>query len=176
MAINKSYNFTELEKHFKDKELIKKKLVNMVRNDKDTPNYAGSKELQYKLAELRLYSDHEKVLDIMKSYVEQGFDWLQIWEICMGVKENLDVSIYAKKEYDNQRMFYIRRCLERGFDYSWILDLKLSGSQVVQIFLGLIDELDVSKYAHPEIDYKEMRTIRNSMKNERSDNNKHGNK
>lgn len=164
MAINKSYNFSELKEQFKDKELIKKKLVNMVNNDKDTPNYVGSKELQYKLAELRLYSDHKKVLGMMKSYVEQGFDWLQLWEICMGVKENLDVSIYAKKEYDNHRMFYIRRCLERGLDYSWIVDLKLSRSQVVQIFLGLIDKLDVSKYANPEMDYKEMRTIRNSMK------------
>ena len=87
MPVNKSNNFSQLEEQFKDKELIKKKLVNMVKNDKDTPNYAGSKELQYKFAELRLYSDHEKVLDIMKSYVEQGFDWSQLWEICMGVKE-----------------------------------------------------------------------------------------
>jgi len=55
-------------------------------------------------------------------------------EILLGLKANLDVSVYAITD------FY--------------------ASQMEQIRLGLEDNLDISKYANPEIDYEEMKKIR----------------
>ena len=67
-------------------------------------------------------------------------DWInqfnseQRKQILAGLKENIDVSIYAKKEFDEYQMFEIR--------------------------LGLKDNLDVSIYAKPKIPFKKMRQIR----------------
>ena len=55
-------------------------------------------------------------------------------EILNGLEDNLDVSIYAKPEFD---------CLE-----------------MEEIRLGLEDDLDVSIYAKSEFDWEEMRSIR----------------
>ena len=68
------------------------------------------------------------------------FDIYQKEEILKGLKNNLDVSIYAKPEF------------------GW--------SQMYQIRLGLRNELDVSKYAKTEYNWKEMKTIREELKNE----------
>ena len=55
-------------------------------------------------------------------------------EIIKGLEKNLDISWYAKPEFD---------CLE-----------------MEEIRLGLEDDLDVSIYAKSEFDWEEMRSIR----------------
>ena len=62
------------------------------------------------------------------------FDVFQQKEIFEGLKDNLDVSLYAKTEFDSSQMGKIR--------------------------LGLKDNLDVSFYAKPEISHQEMKQIR----------------
>ena len=58
-------------------------------------------------------------------------------EIRFGLEYNLDVSIYAKKEFNFFKMYQIR--------------------------LGLKDNLDVSKYAKSELSWKQMREIREQL-------------
>jgi 5-methylcytosine-specific restriction endonuclease McrBC regulatory subunit McrC len=61
--------------------------------------------------------------------------------ILFGLKEGLDVSIYAKPE----------------FNYS----------QMDEILFGLKEGLDVSKYAKPDLPYYHMREMRNAMFDEK---------
>ena len=62
------------------------------------------------------------------------FNRYQQEEILKGLEKDLNVSIYAKPEFDWKQMDEIRR--------------------------GLKDNLDVSIYAKPKIDFKEMKQIR----------------
>ena len=59
-------------------------------------------------------------------------------EIRKGLKDNLDVSLYAKPEYNYNQMNLI--------------------------YLGLKADLDVSVYAKPELTWEEMLEILNSSK------------
>ena len=61
--------------------------------------------------------------------------------IRFGLIVSLDVSIYAKVEFNKYQMFYIRE--------------------------GLREKLDVSIYAKPEIPWQEMKIIRDNLFNER---------
>ena len=40
-----------------------------------------------------------------------------------GLEKKLDVSIFAKKGFSLCKMFFIKRCLEHGFDYNYIINL-----------------------------------------------------
>ena len=68
------------------------------------------------------------------------FNENQKHRIIKGLNDNLDVSIYAKPEFD------------------WL--------QMEQIRKGLENNLDVSKYAKPEISWREMEQIRKKLENE----------
>lgn len=56
------------------------------------------------------------------------------WHIREGLKKNLDVSLYAREEFDDLQM--------------------------EQIKLGLENGIDVFSYLNPNIDYEEMKRIR----------------
>ena len=66
--------------------------------------------------------------------VSLDFNFWQMEQISLGLKANLDVSIYAKPEFTD-----------------W---------QMREIGLGLRANLDVSKYTNPEYTWKEMKEIR----------------
>ena len=68
--------------------------------------------------------------NLIKTEWFNQFNISQKEEILQGLKENLDVSIYAKPEFDWEQMREIR--------------------------FGLEDNVDVSIYAKPELDWKEM--------------------
>ena len=72
--------------------------------------------------------------NLMKTDWIKQFKPYQQKEIKDGYKKKLDISWYAKKEFDWMQMRKIR--------------------------LGLIDNLDVSIYANPETPWKEMEQIR----------------
>ena len=61
-------------------------------------------------------------------------------EINWGLEDNLDVSIYAKKEFDEYQMREIR--------------------------LGLLNKVDVLIYANQEFDEEQMKAIREKLENE----------
>ena len=65
------------------------------------------------------------------------FDKVQLEEILEGLQANLDVSIYANKEFTSLQMFEIR--------------------------LGLVDNLDVSLYAKPNLSWAKMNDIREDL-------------
>ena len=75
--------------------------------------------------------------NLMKTKWFKQFDEYQQEEILKGLKDNLDVSIYAKIEFD------------------W--------SQMEEIRLGLEKNIDVSIYAKPEYSWRIMRKIRTHL-------------
>ena len=46
-------------------------------------------------------------------YAKKEFNWLQMEQIRLGLLYNLDVSVYAKKEIPSDKMFKIRENLLR---------------------------------------------------------------
>ncbi len=58
-------------------------------------------------------------------------------QIRLGLEKSLDVSIYAKTDFDS--------------------------NQMLEIKLGLEDNLDVSIYTKPELSWRNMRKIRNYL-------------
>lgn len=59
-------------------------------------------------------------------------------EIRKGLRDNLDISVYAKPEYNYNQMNFI--------------------------YLGLKDNLDISKYADPKLSWEEMLEIVRELK------------
>ena len=72
--------------------------------------------------------------NLMKTEWFNQFDESQQREIKWGLEANLDVSVYAKPEFNGQQMSEIRE--------------------------GLEENLDVSKYANPEYSWKQMEQIK----------------
>ena len=75
--------------------------------------------------------------NLMKTDWFNQFDEYQIRKIKQGLRSKVDISWYAKKEFN------------------WL--------QMEQIRLGLIYDLDVSKYAKPEIPSDKMFKIREKL-------------
>ena len=75
--------------------------------------------------------------NLMRTEWINQFDEYQIRKIKQGLRSKVDISWYAKKEFN------------------WL--------QMEQIRLGLIYDLDVSKYAQPEIPSDKMFKIREKL-------------
>ena len=59
------------------------------------------------------------IKNLIKTEWFNQFEKYQQYEILEGLKNNLDVSIYAKLEFDNLQMEQIRLGLEANLDISW---------------------------------------------------------
>ena len=106
-----------------------------------------------------------KIDEVMKKIEESGkFNYSQKEQISFGLQKGLDVSIYAKPEFDDDQMWEIRFGLEKGLDVSIYAKPEFDWSQMRQIRYGLEKGLDVSIYAKPEFDSKQMREICLSLK------------
>ena len=101
-------------------------------------------------------------------------------QIRIGLQKGLDVSWYAKPEYNWKQMKGFRNCLEKKIDKKdkiklmlltralmenidftpYVLNENFNYGKLVEIELGLENELDVSLYAKPEFNEDQMREIR----------------
>ena len=82
------------------------------------------------------------ITNLIKTEWFNQFNKEQQEEIIKGLQDSLDVSIYAKKEFD---------CF-----------------QMQQIRAGLFSNVDISKYANPEISWQEMEQIRKNLMEEKT--------
>ena len=96
-------------------------------------------------------------------------DWFELFnihqkhEILKCLKNNVDVLIYAKPEFDWHQMFEIRE----GLDVSIYAKTDFSDYQMDEIRRGLKDNLDVSVYANSEYSWKKMKNIREEILKEK---------
>lgn len=99
-----------------------------------------------------------------KNYRDLGFSPDQVAEIEEGLKMNIDISPYAKKEFLAIQMRQIRMGIMEDLpvwfyattDYDWF--------QMEEIRKGLLQNLDVVIYSDPAIPYDKMRQIRKGLK------------
>ena len=92
-------------------------------------------------------------------------DEYQQEQISTGLQANLDISIYAKTEFDWKQMEQIREGLEKNLDVSIYTKEYFNCAQMFEIKTGLESNLDVSLYAKPEYNEHQMSQIRLDLKN-----------
>lgn len=96
------------------------------------------------------------------------FHYYKQEEISSGIDKGVDISIYAKDEYNWKQMAEIREGLERNLNVSVYKNSNYHWAQMQEIRLGLLDNLDTSVYANPKIDYEEMKKIRLELLKEKT--------
>ena len=68
------------------------------------------------------------------------FDEEQKEQISLGLKDNLNVSIYAKKEFNANQMFKIKAGLDIDVDVSIYAKPEISSQEMEEIRLKLLEE------------------------------------
>ena len=92
-------------------------------------------------------------------------DEYQQEQISIGLQANLDISIYAKTEFDWKQMCEIREGLENNLNVSIYAKEHFNAAQMFEIKTGLEDDLDVLLYAKSEYNENQMSQIRIGLKN-----------
>jgi hypothetical protein len=124
-----------------------------------------------------------------ESLIAQGYDVYQIYEIMKGIQLGLDVSVYRNIHYDFLTMQAYRFALMANADVDWLkskqfrmiqilmiaectkagLERKyfdpelFNKSQLVEIILGVRENIDVTKYAKVNYSNVKMRFIRKAL-------------
>ena len=77
-----------------------------------------------------------KIDEVMKKIEESGkFNYSQKEQISFGLEEGLDVSIYAKPEFDSKQMREICLSLKKGLDVNIYAKPKFDWRQTQQSLL-----------------------------------------
>ena len=72
-------------------------------------------------------------------------------------------KLRTRDNWSNQSEEEIVTCRKKGFDFNSLIDQPYSARQMHQLYLGLVQGVDISKYADVEISAKEMKSIRESL-------------
>ena len=95
--------------------------------------------------------------------------WLSLFnkgqqeEIKLGIENNVDIFIYAKKEFDRDQMREIRFGLVERVDISIYANSCFDAEQMWFIRRGMNEGIDVSIYANPSIPWQEMKEIKEEL-------------
>ena len=103
----------------------------------------------------------KKNLDV-SIYAKLDFNEDQMKFIMYSLEKNEDVSKYAKSEFSVEQMKQYSLALKENIDISKYLDF--DGKQIEQIRLGLIEELDIEKYTDLNYNFAQMKQIRLGLK------------
>lgn len=108
---------------------------------------------------LDMYLSHDiKDLDL------SVFDYEQLLEIHKGLKNDVDVRLYANPKYHWSRMAIIREALENyGIDVSKYVEAGFTENEIDEIREGLENGVDVSIYTDIYLHHDEMREIREKL-------------
>lgn len=108
---------------------------------------------------LDMYLSHDiKDLDL------SVFDYEQLLEIHKGLKNDVDVRIYANPKYHWEDMSEIREELEDwGIDISKYVGIGFSDNELYEIKRGLESGVDVSVYADTDLNDDEMYELRRKL-------------
>lgn len=87
----------------------------------------------------------------------------QLEEIELGLKDDVDVSFYAKEEFLAIQMRQIRIGLLSGVRVSVYSDPTFDWFQMEELRLGLENHVNVEKYKNPQLSYRKMREIRKGL-------------
>uniref|UniRef100_UPI0040566C7F DUF342 domain-containing protein n=1 Tax=Acetatifactor sp. TaxID=1872090 RepID=UPI0040566C7F len=100
-----------------------------------------------------------------EQFLRAGFTADQIEEIDAGIKEGLNVSIYARKDFLSPQMNQIRLGMREKLSVEVYAKPKFDWFQMEEIRKGLRAGINVGVYALPEISYEIMRELRKGLEN-----------
>lgn len=121
----------------------------------ESDDYANLEEVYT----LDMYLSHD-IKDIKLRF----FNYEQLLEIHKGLKNDVDVRIYANPKYHWSRMAIIREALENyGIDVSKYVEAGFTEKEIDEIRKGLENGVDVSIYADIYLHHDEMREIREKL-------------
>ena len=101
--------------------------------------------------------------NLVKSNWFSLFNKWQQEEIKLGIENNVDIFIYAKKEFDRDQMREIRFGLVERVDVSVYAKSCFDAEQMWFIRTGINEDIDVSIYAKPSIPWQEMKEIKEQL-------------
>ena len=114
-----------------------------------------------------LYAQHNinyNQMERIRIALEAGnFNDEQLYEIGQGIDANVDVTVYARLQYDAHQMEQIRLGLEHGVDVDFYTNHMFTSEQMESIRLGLEQGLDVIVYADPKFNDVQMQEINLGM-------------
>lgn len=94
-------------------------------------------------------------------YAKKCFSALQMRRILDGLKRDIDVSIYARPEVSVQEMGAILNVIsEKGVQALEPYMEDFTAAQLGEIALGMVEKVDYTVYAKPELEVRQMRAIR----------------
>ena len=129
----------------------------------DNNTFIENKLYKFKTYELQKFKYCIKN-NLDTSYFNKGFSSLELDEIIYGLKEKLDVSIYANHKFDYKQMEQIRLGLLFGIDVSIYAKYEFDYEQMEQIRDGLYKDIDISWYNNPNLNWLQMQEIRLGLK------------
>lgn len=100
---------------------------------------------------------------VWKNEWDTEMDPDQLKELKKGVLDDLDVTIYANKEFLAIQMQEIRIGLKNDIDVSVYARTDYDWFQMKELRKGLERGIDVSQYSSPEISYDRMRQLRKGL-------------
>ena len=105
--------------------------------------------------------------NLVKSNWFSLFNKGQQEEIKLGIENNVDIFIYAKKEFDRDQMREIRFGLVEKVDISVYAKSCFDAEQMWFIRRGINEGIDVPIYAKPSISWQEMKEIKEQLTEEK---------
>lgn len=105
-----------------------------------------------------------QVEQLLKTDWSNQFNKYQVRLIRQGLKDGLDVSIYAKPNLSFEQMREIVHGLNYGFDMTKYASGDYSEDQISQIIFGLVEGLDVSEYDDVKMSAKRMSTAKEFLR------------
>lgn len=105
----------------------------------------------------------QKLDDVLQA---KGFAPDQIHEIKEGMKQKLDVSLYARKDYLAIQMYQIRLGLQESLPVEHYAKPYYDWFQMEEIRKGLQRGVNVQIYARADIPYDKMRQLRKGLEQE----------
>lgn len=121
----------------------------------ESDDYANLEEVYT----LDMYLSHD-IKDIKLRF----FNYEQLLEIHKGLKNDVDVRLYANPKYHWSRMAIIREALENyGIDVSKYVEAGFTEKEIDEIRKGLENGVDISIYADIYLHHDEMREIREKL-------------
>ena len=148
-------------------ELVKEEFYYVLKREKI--DVVVSVPVSRKRKNERGYNQVDEILNFLKvNYVqlERVKNTKKMAEILNGLELALDVSIYAKPEFNGRQVAEIRDGLDNELDVSIYAKPEFDWEQMYEIREGLEQGLDVSVYAKPEISGIEMEKIREQLSKE----------
>ena len=96
------------------------------------------------------------ISDEMEPYIKMGFSNRALNEIYSGLKAGIDVTDFAKREFNELQMRSLRIAKEAGIDITVLLNPEFTHNQMNSLIYGLKRGVDIKDLLNPNISAQTM--------------------